>query len=50
LTELEAASGISELHRHFEQQRAEVLAQPASTRQRRRGAWSAACCIGPVLN
>lgn len=28
LTELEAASGISELHRHFEQQRAEILAQP----------------------
>ena len=28
LTELEAASGISELHRHFEQQRAEVMAQP----------------------
>jgi glutamyl-tRNA reductase len=27
-TELEAASGISELHRHFEQQRAEILAQP----------------------
>ena len=28
MTELEAASGISELHRHFEQQRAEILAQP----------------------
>lgn len=28
LTELEAASGISQLHRHFEQQRAEILAQP----------------------
>jgi glutamyl-tRNA reductase len=28
LTELEAASGISELRRHFEQQRAEILAQP----------------------
>lgn len=28
LTELEAASGISQLHRHFEQQRAEIMAQP----------------------
>jgi glutamyl-tRNA reductase len=28
LTELEAASGLSQLHRHFEQQRAEIMAQP----------------------